>query len=681
MYPNSIFYLNMKIDLKGKVKNTHLPRTKALLPLFEAIVNSIHSVEELSSLEDPCISIFVERDEDQGTFIDSDASFFPINSFKIVDNGIGFTETNFNSFETSDTTLKAAKGSKGVGRFMWLKAFDVVSISSIYEKNNVFYHRKFNFELSDKGIIDLSNQSTNLFKRETTVRLIGFKKLYQKDCPQKTLTIAKKIIEHCLIYFLAEHPPLIKLIDRDEIINLNEFFHNNIKSHSKVEKFTIKSKDFKIINLRLYHSDETEHRLHYCAQNREVSNEKLSKDIPDLGKKIKDEQGNVFTYMAYMSGKYFDEHVNSERTNFNILDKISLDFDDEITLEEIKQEALTRVRTHLDPFLTSVRKEKVQEIEQYVTSKAPQYRPLLKHSVDKLHEIPPGLSEEKLDLELYKLYSKTSIIIKEQSNEMLNIDVKDFNKYPEYTYTYNQFIEQFNDFGKSTLAQYIVHRKTILELFSNNLKKNEDGKFKLERDIHEIIFPLKSTSDDIDFESQNLGIIDEKLSYHKYLASDKSFAQMQLTGESVNGDNRPDLIVFNHPFAFADGDLPYSSIVIIEFKRPMRENYADIDDPIRQVYKYIREIQSGEITDKDGRLISISASTPFYGYIICDITPKIKDFAKDAGLIDSPDHGGYFGYNKNYNAYLEVISFDKLILDAKKRNNVLFEKLHLPISS
>jgi len=31
-----------------------------------------------------------------------------------------------------------------------------------------------------------------------------------------------------------------------------------------------------------------------------------------------------------------------------------------------------------------------------------------------------------------------------------------------------------------------------------------------------------------------------------------------------------------------------------------------------------------------------------------------------------------------YNAYIEIISYDKLLEDANKRNQVLFDKLNLP---
>jgi hypothetical protein len=39
---------------------------------------------------------------------------------------------------------------------------------------------------------------------------------------------------------------------------------------------------------------------------------------------------------------------------------------------------------------------------------------------------------------------------------------------------------------------------------------------------------------------------------------------------------------------------------------------------------------------------------------------------------------GYFNYIKNYNAYIEVISYQKMLKDAKIRNRILFDKLGIP---
>ena len=43
-----------------------------------------------------------------------------------------------------------------------------------------------------------------------------------------------------------------------------------------------------------------------------------------------------------------------------------------------------------------------------------------------------------------------------------------------------------------------------------------------------------------------------------------------------------------------------------------------------------------------------------------------------------PDDEGYFGYNQNHNAYVEVLSYDKVLKNAKQRNQILFDKLFSP---
>lgn len=52
----------------------------------------------------------------------------PILGFIVEDNGLGFTPENMSSFETLDSDYKAGIACRGVGRLLWLKAFDRVSI-------------------------------------------------------------------------------------------------------------------------------------------------------------------------------------------------------------------------------------------------------------------------------------------------------------------------------------------------------------------------------------------------------------------------------------------------------------------------------------------------------------------------------------------------------------------------
>ena len=54
---------------------------------------------------------------------------------------------------------------------------------------------------------------------------------------------------------------------------------------------------------------------------------------------------------------------------------------------------------------------------------------------------------------------------------------------------------------------------------------------------------------------------------------------------------------------------------------------------------------------------------------------QIKSLADWSNLTKSPDGERYFGFIKNSNAYIEVMSYKSLITHAKMRNAIFFEKL------
>ena len=113
------------LNLQGRIKNFSLPTNKPLMPLFEAVVNSIHAIKE-KKITDVKIDINVIR---KSSLMNDGLD--PIVSFEITDNGIGFNDNNFESFMQSDSDYKADFGGKGVGRFTWLKAFENVKITSV----------------------------------------------------------------------------------------------------------------------------------------------------------------------------------------------------------------------------------------------------------------------------------------------------------------------------------------------------------------------------------------------------------------------------------------------------------------------------------------------------------------------------------------------------------------------
>ncbi len=142
----------MNLDLRGKIANTNLPASRPLLPLFDAIVNSIDAIEDRGRA-DGRITATVVRDTAQQLLHPDAPDLRPIIGFRIEDDGIGFTDQNYKSFDTAESTLKRSRGGKGVGRFLWLKAFNSVRVDSWFSEAGSSAHRTFAFSIPD-GISD-----------------------------------------------------------------------------------------------------------------------------------------------------------------------------------------------------------------------------------------------------------------------------------------------------------------------------------------------------------------------------------------------------------------------------------------------------------------------------------------------------------------------------------------------
>jgi hypothetical protein len=170
----------MKLNFQGRVNNIVLPGYRSLLPVFEAVINGFHALED-SSRKDGVIRIYVRRDPNQQrqqSLIGNRLSSRRILGFAVEDNGIGFTAKNYESFETSDTDHKKTRGAKGVGRFMWLKAFDSVDVASTFAEEGKHFHRKFTFDLANDGISNHQLNGGNGHPIKTVIELRSFKDRY-----------------------------------------------------------------------------------------------------------------------------------------------------------------------------------------------------------------------------------------------------------------------------------------------------------------------------------------------------------------------------------------------------------------------------------------------------------------------------------------------------------------------
>lgn len=287
----------LKTDLVGKINNLKSFKSEALHPLFEAISNSIHAIEERGNLSEGEIIVRVKIQQQPLPGIDIDEEHKEIIGFEIEDNGVGFDEKNYDSFLTAETTYKLDKGGKGVGRFYWLKAFDKVEIESVYCDGNDKKFRKFEFNLKD--VIQEKEHTSTQKEQITIVKLIGFKKEYssQQTVYKTGKKIAQRILEHCMSYLIGGIAPQIYLEDGNNAISINEMF-SEIKQNIITEKVEKDNYNFLISHIRLLSTHAKMHKIVFCANNREV----LSYDIHKLlgTSMLFDKEGNKFFYCAYV---------------------------------------------------------------------------------------------------------------------------------------------------------------------------------------------------------------------------------------------------------------------------------------------------------------------------------------------------------------------------------------------
>jgi len=668
----------MKLNFQGRVNNIVLPHYRALLPVFEALINSFDAIED-AKRKDGTITLHIHRDphqQRQPLLIGDGLSARRILGFTVEDNGIGFNKDNFESFDLSDSDYKKSRGAKGVGRFMWLKAFDSVHVNSVFRDNGHFFKRSFDFSLAKDGISNPQFAPERANDSKTTVELRSFADRYEQECPRTAGTIAERIIEHCLSSLMSPNCPKIVLRDDDEkdVILLNDLYRKEIEAQSK--RLNIKCRGIALVinYVRVFAGESSQHTIHLCANGRDVQHITLSNYIPYVPSKFRSPEGKHFVFQAYVSSPFLDQRVNAERTAFNLARDGDLQSEREPTEKAVIDAVIQAVEIEIGPLLSDVEDRIKRKIEALVGKHYPEYRPILKEIDTYIKEFRENEEDNDILAKLNEIQFREDLNARAEVKKILlekDENIKGSRKYKELQTLY---LEKANEIARSRLAQCVIHRRIILDLLEAQVG-SKDGHFPKEDKIHEIIFPMRKTSDEVSADKQNLWIIDERLAYHRFLASDKP---IRAFSSNKDAGDEPDLFILNHPGVFAPSEQkPITSAVIVEFKRAEREGFKE--SPVQQVFRYIKKLRDHEIKDDRGRKIPIHTNAVFHCYIIADLTSALRTIAEDSGFDLLPDELGYFGFNRTHKAYVEIISYDKLLKDSHERNRELFKTLGLDV--
>ncbi|EQA4580370.1 ATP-binding protein [Citrobacter portucalensis] len=670
--------MSLQTNLKGRLRNTSLPKSHGLMPVFEAVVNSIHSIEEKGNSDNGKVILRINRATQES--LDFDAkSQPPIVGFTITDNGCGFNETNFKSFETLDSDHKIDKGCRGVGRLMWLKVFDLVEVKSHFvDLDGQLKKRVFRF--NDKSGVHGENvQEATEQQPGTQIKLVGFDESYRKQVPTKGLTVAIQLLEHVLWYFVRQgSAPDIQVEDAGEIFELDSLLEEHMHASAFLETIKIRDYAFDLTHIKFRASVNKKHQLALCAANRLVKEESIQGKIPGLYGKISDESGE-FTYTCYVSSGYLDERVRSERTSFDIAENVE-DMLNEVSFKDIRDAVLARTKEYLQDVLAENVSAGRKRVDDFINSHAPRYRPIAHYVAEEQLIVDPEKSDKDLELHLHAQWYEVERQLVSEGHDIMQPQNEEHVE--EYKERLSEYLRKAEDLKKSDLANYVSHRKVIIDLLQKSIEQLDDGKYAREDIIHELIMPMRKDSSEVLLDSCNLWLIDERLAFHNYLASDKTLNAMPITGN--DSTKEPDLLslrVFDNPLLVNDqNSFPLASITVVEIKRPMRNDMREGEDkdPIAQALGYVERIREGQAKTKSGLLIPRNHDIPAYCYIVCDLTSTMVTRCKNFSLTMTADGMGFFGYNPNYKAYIEVISFNQLVRAAKERNRAFFDKLGLP---
>lgn len=198
---------------------------------------------------------------------------------------------------------------------------------------------------------------------------------------------------------------------------------------------------------------------------------------------------------------------------------------------------------------------------------------------------------------------------------------------------------------------------------------NGSQDFQLESTLHQFICPMKLRGDDptkIEQSDHDLWIIDERLTFTRYFASDVPFTQIVADEDSLR---RPDLFIFDHLHGLgAKGEDPLKRVMLVEFKQPGRKDYDERYSPLNQISEYITRLKNGEIEDFQQGRVRIAEDCVFYCYVIADIVGRL-DVHTSAWRTTANGRGRIHELQGKFRGIIEIIEWADLITDARLRNH------------
>lgn len=662
------------INIKRTIENIR-SGTNVYTPVIELVVNAIQAIRAMKPTGGIInVTVLRSAQAELGDHLSA------VDGFIVEDDGIGFDRRNRDSFDTLYSDWKVKDGAKGFGRFTCLKYFDRMQIDSVFAEGDKLQSRRFTMGMDADIITDEVVGDASRGASGSIVTISGIKSV---KFPEKGLDIiARVIVERLLPYFIDPQFECPRIVIKDRADGKKLVLNDYLLSEDReiielpIKKSVVALKgveDEEVFNVRvfkLYAPKTSRSKVSLVAHRREVTETTLQTYIPEFASEFYDkfqgdgpERDRNFIIKAYVFGDYLDNNVFPERGTFRFEKDSDLIYG--ISQSQIESAAADLAQQAVGDELSDRKERKDARIREYVENSAPWHRSIVSE-VD-FSSLPMNPSDEAIEAHLQSNKFK-----KEQEARAAVRTILKSSNPQELNEKAAEIVELISQTNKNDLIHYVSLRKCVIDLFAKSLEKDGKGQYKSEGAVHDIIVPRRTDIDQLDYENHNLWMLDERLNFAEYAASDKGLKK----GRDAD---RTDITIFNRRVVFRGDNEPSNPVTIFEFKKPQRDDFANAsstEDPVEQIQRYVAQIQDGKCMLPTGRPIRVSVNTPFYGYVVCDLTPKVKDWLKRVkDFTEMPDTLGWFKWYGGINLYIEVVSFEKILEDATMRNKVFFKKL------
>ncbi|PDT32295.1 hypothetical protein CO660_00210 [Rhizobium sp. L9] len=648
----------IKPDMQAVLSRTHLSLTlhDFLLPVFEAVSNAMHGIEakfgeeQASSLGK--ITIKFENPND------------PLRlKITVTDNGVGLNDENYNSFKTPFSGYKLKAHGRGFGRFM---AFKVFGRSIYYSRYEFFADQKtrsFQFDILQKREFTFLDDAPGLDGTGVSVvcdQLLSPWHELVRELPLKD--VADSIASHFLPYFLYRWLPEIT-------IQFDDSEPQDVKAHFKAVFVQFKSGEFEFeidgiqesVKYALTKIPKTRsfknHCLLFSAADRIVGGPR------DLSNKLGqphflDEKNESYIVIAVVRSAAFETRLNDPRTGLILSAKTVEGIVSKVSniIQESETAQIDKIKSEQSSDLTDALKEnpilrlglKGRSVSEYVASK------------------PNNWSAEEFVSDLaIERYRASTDLSKQIASIMEN---------PEgYREKIGGLAGTLDANKKEALAEYVIHRKSVIELVEAARKFRADGGRTPEDVIHELVFRRFTDNIDVSYFEHNLWLIDDALAFLPYIFSDRTLhGRGRKTGDKVT-----DIAFFDDSMVLGDNDG--TTITIVEFKRPSRDDYSFGNvksDPVLQVIETLEKAtEKGSITKTDGTFFAFRGVVRRFAFIVADQTPSLVKVLKKHDFKNDWNPEIFFRYRDNEEIFIQAFGYDTLVANAKKRNQAFFSVL------